>query len=273
MFKSCPLACTISVSNMSLSRGGKQLYEAFNYTFTGGKITSILGPSGCGKTSLLHVISSLLKPNSGSVRLSCSIEEDHDAKEIKPSYLFQEHRLLPWYTVEKNISLILEGRQTLNGSFVYDKKNSQQTALDFLEKVGLTAYAQRYPAQLSGGERQRVSLARAFAYPSPILLMDEAFQSQDIHLKLQLMDLLFKLHEESPRTVLMVTHDIREALSLSSRVLVLTGSPLHIRLNEPVPSDGLPSATYIQFPKRLHDLECTILQILASINECPVYPV
>ncbi|HOS29159.1 MAG TPA: ABC transporter ATP-binding protein [Treponemataceae bacterium] len=273
MFKSCPLACTIHVADITLSRGGKPLYESFNHVFKGGKITSILGPSGCGKTSLLHIISSLLKPQIGSISLSCSAEKNHSASDIKPSYLFQEHRLLPWYTAEKNISLILEGRQTLDGTLIYDKKSAAEAASDFLHKVGLSGYAQRYPSQLSGGERQRVSLARAFAFPSPVLLMDEAFQSQDIHLKLQLMDLLYKLHDESPRTVLMVTHDIREALSLSSHVLVLSGSPLVKRLDEDVPSKGLPSKTYIQFPKVLHDLECSILQILASINECPVYPV
>ncbi|HPX26473.1 MAG TPA: ABC transporter ATP-binding protein [Treponemataceae bacterium] len=273
MFKSCLLACTIHVTDISLTRSGKSLYESFDYVFKGGKITSILGPSGCGKTSLLHIISSLLKPQSGSVNLSCSVEKNHSVMDIKPSYLFQEHRLLPWHTAEKNISLILEGRQTLDGTLVYDKKTASLTALDYLDKVGLGGYANRYPSQLSGGERQRVSLARAFAFPSPVLLMDEAFQSQDIHLKLQLMDLLYKLHEESPRTVVMVTHDIREALSLSSHVLVLSGSPLVKRLDQDVPSKGLPSNTYIQFPKVLHDLECIILQILASINECPLYPV
>lgn len=273
MYKSCPLACTINVKNLSLSRGGKSLYESFDYVFNGGKVTSLLGPSGCGKTSLLHVIASLLSPQSGEVELSCSAEQKHKASAVKPSYLFQDARLLPWHTAEKNISIILEGRQKLDGTLTYDTKTAAQTALDFLDKVGLASLAQRYPSQLSGGERQRVSLARAFAFPSPILLMDEAFQSQDIHLKLQLMDLLYKLHEESPRTVIMVTHDIREALSMSSHVLVVSGSPLQIKLDQKVSVADLPSKTYIQFPKLLHDLECEILKVLAAIDECPLYPV
>lgn len=273
MYKSCPLACSITISNLTLSRGGKSLYENFNHVFKGGTISSILGPSGCGKTSLLHVISSLLKPEDGTITLSCSKEKSHSAIDIKPSYLFQDARLLPWYTAEKNISLILEGRQKLDGTIIYDKKTASEAALDFLNKVGLVSYANRYPSQLSGGERQRVSLARAFAFPSPILLMDEAFQSQDIHLKLQLMDLLFKLHEESPRTVVMVTHDIREALSMSSQVLVLTGSPLQKQIDMTLQNNELPSKTYIQFPKTLHDVECEILGILASIKECPLFPI
>lgn len=264
--KNCPQACTVHVQDLSISRGGKNLYDDFNYEFTAGKISSILGPSGCGKTSLLHCIAGLLQAQKGTIRVSCSVQKLQSDFDIKTSYLFQEPRLLPWHTAERNISLMLEGKKKLDGS-TYDERSSHIVALDFLDKVGLSQYAHRFPSQLSGGERQRVALARAFAFPSPVLLMDEAFQSQDIHLKLQLMDLLYKLHQESPRTVISVTHDIREALSISDHVLVISGSPLEKKLDRNVPSQDLPSKTYIQFSKPLHILEFDILKILASIQD------
>ncbi len=271
MSRSCS-SCTIHIQNLNLTRGNKNLFSNFNLSASGGTISAILGPSGCGKTSLLHIIASLLKGQSGSVEVSCSADK-HSISQIKPAYLFQEPRLLPWHTIERNISLILEGRLMLDGSSIYDAKSARETALDYLTKVGLEKYALRYPSQLSGGERQRVSLARAFAFPSPVLLMDEAFQSQDIHLKLQLMDLLYMLHNENPRTVIMVTHDIRESLSLAERVIVLSGTPISILIDSPVPVKEVPSKTYIRFPKVLHELECNILRVMASIDECPVFPV
>ncbi|MBP5157672.1 MAG: ATP-binding cassette domain-containing protein, partial [Treponema sp.] len=119
-----------------------------------------------------------------------------------------------------------------------DPKQAALVAVDLLEKCGLRDKWASKPDELSGGERQRAALARAFAFPSSVMLLDEPFQSQDLAQKVALMDLFQRLLEKSPRTVLLVTHDIREALSCCSRIIVLKGSPLCVELDEPLAATG-----------------------------------
>lgn len=195
----------LELHNFSLQYDSHQipLYDKFSVSFKDNSITAILGASGCGKTTLL----------------------DGLAKHANEpcSYLFQEPRLLPWCTLLKNASLPLEN--------IFSVKEAQEQAFSLLQRVGLEALAKRLPQTLSGGERQRAAIARAFAFPARILLMDEAFQSQDIILKIQLMELLRGLLVEKKRTAVIVTHDIREALFLADRILVIGGVSVSIRLD------------------------------------------
>jgi len=170
--------------------------------FSDGLITAILGPSGCGKTTLLNHIA-------------------FHRPETHAGYIFQEPRLLPWRTLEKNIALCLEGT-------AHERKDR---ARQYLAKVGLEKRASAFPASLSGGERQRVSIARAFSFPAPVLLMDEPFQSQDPALKTQLIAVVKALQEEEKRTVIFVTHDVREATALADRAIVLSGRPVTVALD------------------------------------------
>jgi len=195
----------MKITNLNVSYGQKIIYQNFNVDFLDGSVTVILGPSGCGKTTLLNSIAfgNLLN---------------------KISYIFQEPRLLPWCTLEKNIMLVLEGNQTTR----------RKTARQYLERVGLGKRVGEYPDNLSGGERQRAAIARAFSYPAPVLLMDEPFQSQDPALKIQLIELVKTLQKDVNRTIIAVTHDVREAAALADRAIVLNGSPVKIVLDIPI---------------------------------------
>lgn len=184
------------VNNIDIAYGSKIIFKNFSITFEDNKVTSIMGPSGCGKTSLLNSIA-YNKINT-------------------VSYIFQEPRLLPWFTVEKNIELVLNGSH----------KERKERALFLLNKVGLIDRSKDFPTNLSGGERQRVSIARAFAHQSPILLMDEPFQSQDLSTKKNLISTVLKIQEEEQRTILAVSHDIQDTLMLNGRVVVIGGRPV-----------------------------------------------
>jgi ABC-type nitrate/sulfonate/bicarbonate transport system ATPase subunit len=196
------------IQDLSVSYGERVIYDHFTHDFPDNEITAILGPSGCGKTTLLNSIA----------------YRDND---FRTSYVFQEPRLLPWCTIEKNIMLVLEG----------DAKYRKNRAREYLSRVGLENRAGEYPDRLSGGERQRVAIARAFSAPVGVLLMDEPFQSQDPALKAQLIELVKELQRTEKRTILAVTHDVREATALADRAVVLGGRPVSIMLDIAVSPD------------------------------------
>ena len=188
------------IEDLNISFDSKILYQNFSLEIEAGKITALLAPSGAGKTTLLKHISNTEKLS---------------------SFLFQNPRLLPWKTVFENLTLPLENTNL-------SKEEIIQRGNYFLSKVGLLDRKSDFPKNLSGGEKQRVAMARSFAYPSSLLLMDEAFQSQDLGLKLKLMEDFLQLSKSENKTVILVTHDIREAICLADRLLVLKGSPNQI---------------------------------------------
>ena len=190
----------VSVKNLNITFDQKIIYKDFSLDFESNKITALLAPSGAGKTTLLKAIST---------------------QEKNSSFLFQNPRLLPWKTVFENLTLPLENTNL-------SKEEIIQRGNYFLSKVGLLDRKSDFPKTLSGGEKQRVAMARSFAYPSSLLLMDEAFQSQDLGLKLKLMEDFLQLSKSENKTVILVTHDIREAICLADRLLVLKGNPNQI---------------------------------------------
>lgn len=200
----------IKIENISFSFEKKTIFKNFCFSIEENKTTAILAPSGAGKTTLLNLISGLLPVASG--KISFFNEKTEDAKN-RVSYLFQEPRLLDSATILKNCTIPLKS--------VYNKTESIKVALHFLEMVGLASRKNDLPQNLSGGEKQRCALARSFAYPSNVLLMDEAFQSQDANTKAQLIELFRSLLREQNRTVLFVTHDLQEAFCLADRIVVL----------------------------------------------------
>lgn len=195
---------------ISKAYGRNCLFDDFSLTIEKRTILSVVGPSGEGKTTLLKIAANLVEPDSGVV-----IKDKEEEGSI--SYLFQEPRLLPFSTVFSNVELALR-------FFVSSRSEREARALHYLEMVGLSDSLALYPAQLSGGMRQRVAIARSFAHPAKLMLLDEPFQSLDIKLKVNLVNSFIRLWEESPRTTLFVTHDPKEAILLGDAVCCL-GNP------------------------------------------------
>ncbi len=188
----------MKLENVCKRYGEKLALDGITLEIERGRITAVLGESGAGKTTLLNVLADLV-PFDGS-------KKDFPAV----SYLFQDDKLLPNLTVEKNLRLVLD-------------KSRWGEIGPMLGKVGLAGKEKRYPNSLSGGERRRVAIARAFLYPHGLLLMDEPFSSLDLSLKKTLIELVASLWRERGDTVVFVTHDVREATLLSHRAVVLKG--------------------------------------------------
>ena len=217
----------ISVRALSFGFGGRILFDRLSVDLDGGEAGRplvILGPSGCGKTTLLKLLGGLLKPHGGEIRFMGTETEGPKEEATRPpktAFMFQESRLLPWLTVLENTSLPLEK--------IFGREEARKRARHFLSLVFLEEKEGAYPGELSGGQAQRVSMARAFAWPAPALFMDEPFQSLDIPLRINLMDLCLSLREKennsgNHRLLIAVTHDPREAVYLGGRILIL-GSP------------------------------------------------
>jgi NitT/TauT family transport system ATP-binding protein len=218
----------IILDHVSFSFGDKKILDDLSLVI-GEHPAVILGPSGCGKTTLLRLIAGLLKPDSGTICFDghggfgghgdvkeerAKKKEEKDGEEERGvSFVFQEPRLLPHLSVLENITL--PSRKHLPPDEL-DHKAQRLLAL-----TGLQNEARRYPRELSGGQNQRVSIARAFCYPAPLVLMDEPFQSLDLPLRLSLLETLKTLITAENRFVAAVTHDPREAVILGKRILVL----------------------------------------------------
>ncbi len=204
----------MKIENLSVRYGDRTVFENFTLAIEEGKITSILGESGAGKTTLLNACAGMISYEgvvSGFGRCA---------------YLFQSPCLLPNLTVEGNLRLVLD-------------KERWQGIPTALEKVGLKGREKEYPSRLSGGEAQRVAIARAFLFPHDTLFMDEPFSSLDLKLKRSLVSLVANLWQEQKKTVLFVTHDVREAILLSHRAIVLREGniALDVPIEYPLPRD------------------------------------
>jgi NitT/TauT family transport system ATP-binding protein len=197
---------SVTLDDVSFSFGDKPIIDRVSLALEETPAV-ILGPSGCGKTTLLRLIAGLLKPQSGTVRFG------GNPGDFNVSFVFQEARLLPYRTVWENITL--PSRKHL------PPDELRQKAQRLLALTGLQNETRRYPDELSGGQKQRVSIARAFCYPAPLLLMDEPFQSLDLPLRFSLLDTLKNLLAVENRFLVAVTHDPREAVILGKRILVL----------------------------------------------------
>jgi NitT/TauT family transport system ATP-binding protein len=208
-------------------RGGKTETHAIgDLTFRAeeGEFVVIVGPSGCGKTTLLRCLSGLDNPTAGEVRFA---GKPVDGCQEGLAVVFQEYTrsLFPWLSVEKNVGFGLKGLSAAE---------RQERVRDALAHVKLTEFADSYPWQLSGGMQQRVAIARAIASRPRFLLMDEPFASVDAQTRAQLESLVLDLWAEFGWTVLLVTHDIDEAIFLADRVLVLSNRPSRVVKEIPV---------------------------------------
>jgi len=200
------------VKNIVKQYGKLQVLDKVSIQFEENKIICILGPSGCGKTTLLNIMVGTLSKDYGEVI-------GFEKEDI--SFVFQEDRLIEWKNVKDNVGFVLRDKM--------DKKVRENVIDKYLRLVNLEEYKYYYPRQLSGGMRQRISILRAFAYPSKILIMDEPFKSLDINSKRTIMEFTLKLKELRGKTCILVTHDIQEALTLGDKIVILTEKPTKVK--------------------------------------------
>lgn len=190
-----------------------------SFEVSAGEFVSIVGPSGCGKSTTLNILAGLTPPTQGQALIR---GRSPDAARMHIGYMFQQDTVLPWKRVLHNIEMGL----TIRGIPAADRR---QRALELVEMMGLAGFEHAYPYELSGGMRKRVALAAMLAYRPSILLMDEPFGALDAQTRVLLQDELLRIWETDRRTVLFVTHDLPEAISLSDRVIVMTARPARIK--------------------------------------------
>jgi NitT/TauT family transport system ATP-binding protein len=195
--------------------GGVQALGGVTFDVPRGELTSIIGPSGCGKTTTLKIIAGLIEATSGRIEVDGTPVTGPGPDR---AFVFQDFALMPWASVLRNVAFGLELRGVA-------RKEREETAREYVKKVGLAGFEDAYPHQLSGGMRQRVGLARALAVDADILLMDEPFASVDEQIRRKFQEDLLRLLSDEKKTVIFVTHSIEEAVYLSYEVVILTRGP------------------------------------------------
>lgn len=233
----------LDVSKSFQTQGGTlSVLEHIDLTVSDGEIVVIVGHSGCGKSTLLKNIAGLESPTSGTITLDGN---PITAPGPDRTMIFQEHRLFPWMTIVDNVAFGLRG---------LPKPERLKTARHYLGLVGLSEFERAYPSQLSGGMSQRAAIARALATKPEVLLLDEPFGALDALTKMDLQDEILKVREREATTMVVVTHDIDEAVYLADRIVVMSNRPG--KVEEIVPIElGRPrergSADFAWYTKRI----------------------
>lgn len=200
----------IIFNNFSFSYLDKEIYKNFNAVFLGGKINVVLGASGVGKTTLLNALTGL-----------SGFDGEIENMPKNVSYIFQSDRLVKTISVEKNLDFVLKNA-------IPDKTARKNAIYDMAKLLEISDVLKRLPTEISGGQAQRVQMARAFLCPSEVMLLDEPFKGLDVSLKTRLIKKFLELWGRDGRTVVLVTHDVYDALLMGDKVFVLSGSPADI---------------------------------------------
>lgn len=221
-----------------------QALDKFSLEVRPREFLAIVGPSGCGKSTLLNLTAGLMFPTTGEVRYSGVAVRRINTR---VGYITQRDNLVPWRTAEENIGLPLE---------IQHRSSSDRTRLvaGALDTVGLGGFARHYPGELSGGMRKRVTLARTLVYEPETLLMDEPFGALDAQLRLVLHQELLSLWQRSGTTIVFVTHDLAEAVSLADRVVVMTARPGRIKTIQEIDLPRPRDVANVRFTPRFAEL-------------------
>ena len=205
----------VNVRNVGKRFAAYTAVEDISFEIPVGRFASIVGPSGCGKSTVLNMIAGLQKPSTGTIEIFGQLLTGLNKS---ASYMFQQDGLLPWKTVLDNIQLglLFRGR---------DRKEVVIEANTWLHKVGLQGFGSSYPYQLSGGMRKRVAMAQSWIVQPDLVLMDEPFGALDVHTRLRMESEILNLWTASQNTVIFVTHDLEEAISLSDEIFLLSAGP------------------------------------------------
>jgi NitT/TauT family transport system ATP-binding protein len=214
----------IRIRDLQKSFGGLIAIDRVSLAIEPGEFFMIVGPSGCGKTTLLRILAGLESATSGTIE----IDTPADSQQPANSMVFQGDSIFPWMTVWNNAAYGLRMRNA-PAAVIKDRVGH------YLDRTGLTRFADYYPHQLSGGMKQRVSIARAFANDPEILLMDEPFSALDAQNKLLLQEELLRIWDEQKKTVVFITHSVDEAVYLGDRILLMTAQPGRVKNTVRVP--------------------------------------
>ena len=204
-----------------------------SFTLASGEIVAIVGPSGCGKTTLLNVVCGLMPADAGRVLWRGEVLDPRGRRPANVGYMLQKDLLLPWRSAVANVKLGLEIRRV-------PAVEADDRARALLDQLGLHGFADNYPSTLSGGMRQRVALARTLVNDPEVLLLDEPFAALDFQTKLLIESDTVKLVRDNRKSVLLITHDIEEAVSVADRVLVLTQRPTVVKASYAITLDTAP---------------------------------
>jgi nitrate/nitrite transport system ATP-binding protein len=241
----------LSVEAVGMSFGASEILTGIDLTIRKGEFVTLIGHSGCGKSTLLNLVAGLIKPTRGAILLA---GKHVDGPGPDRGVVFQNHSLLPWLTCFQNVHLAVER--------VFKDRLRERThaALDL---VGLSHAEQKYPHQISGGMKQRVGIARALAIEPKVLLLDEPFGALDALTRATLQDELMRIVGQTGATVLMVTHDVDEAVLLSDRVVMMSNGP-SARIGEvlEVPLPRPRERLRLAHDPRFMDLRAAVLEFL-----------
>jgi len=241
----------LSIEGVHMVFGASKILSGIDLTIRKGEFVTLIGHSGCGKSTLLNLVAGLLKPSAGVLILA---EREIAGPGPDRGVVFQNHSLLPWLTCSENVYLAVERVFT-------DRRRERTRAA--LELVGLSHAENKYPHQISGGMKQRVGIARALAMEPKVLLLDEPFGALDALTRATLQDELMRIVARTGSTVLMVTHDVDEAVLLSDRVVMMTNGPA-ARIGELLPV-SLPrprERLALAHDARFMDLRAAVLEFL-----------
>jgi NitT/TauT family transport system ATP-binding protein len=238
----------IDISHVSKTfRRGDSVVEAlrdFNLAIDRREVVAVIGPSGCGKSTLLNMIAGLYAPSKGRVIYKGS---PVTGVNVDVGYMTQKDNLLPWRNMRDNIAFPLE----LAGIV---RAEREARAATVIKEVGLDGFESRFPSELSGGMRKRACLARMMLYGAETALLDEPFAALDAQLKLAMHDLLLRLAAENGQTVVFVTHDLMEAVTLADRVIVCTQRPAMIALEQAIPLPRPRDVLNVRFTNEFKEL-------------------
>lgn len=206
----------LHVKNLSYNTSQKSVLKGLSFSMQKGEIAALIGISGSGKSTLFRLMMGLIEPGAGEILIE---GKSHHLATESTSYMGQNDLLLPWRDVLSNLLLFTElGHTPVSGK--------KEEALELLKTLGLEKWKHAYPNQLSGGMRQRVALARALLLNRPLLLLDEPFSSLDVVLREQLYAMLRRIRDQYGKTILLVTHDFRDAFALADKIFILADGSL-----------------------------------------------
>jgi len=246
----------ISIQNLYFTYGSAAIFDDFSWQVQRAETWAVLGPSGCGKTTLLYLLAGLRQPKQGQVQINGEVQT---RPRPQTGLILQDFGLLPWATVRQNAELGLEIRAFYGADGIHAPRNlpAAKSVEFWLERLGLGAVADKYPAQLSGGQRQRTAIARTLALQPDLLLMDEPFSALDAPTREDLQNLTLELCSEQNLTLVTITHAIEEAATLGRKILLLRHPPNREPLVFENPSAGQSahrnSTEYVSLCKKLRE--------------------